>query len=399
MNKELTQKIDKDEVLVNTNCPHLCQLINMLSSQRYPKIKNQKLLIHSLTKLYQVVGLYNVKESIAKQTTYLINKLNANEQNLKMLNTVLMGNPGCGKTSIGVIMAEIWYHLGYLDLAVKQKDQHQSYISKLSNYDTELLQFYVILFILLSSQLYTNILQPMYVKYGIYFILLFITLIFITIYTYLLYENDVTTVTTDNNFISILSRSDFIGQYMGFSEKKTEDLLLKNRGKVIFIDEAYSLYAGPNDIYGQESLNIINKFMSERPDEIVIIFAGYEEKLKQSIFTAQPGLSRRCTWQIKFDEYSGEELFEIFEQQVKKDHFILSKSDYYKIKNLIIDNKNLFVNAGGDCERLCFYCQLNNLKNNEITYKNIKYGLEELKANTMKIEHKTNWMEELSKRL
>ena len=97
MNKAIAKE-ETLESLTNTKCPQLCQLINMLSDQKFSKIKNQKALITSLTKLYNIIGLYNVKESVAKQTIYLINKLNAGEQNLKMLNTVLMGNPGCGKS-------------------------------------------------------------------------------------------------------------------------------------------------------------------------------------------------------------------------------------------------------------------------------------------------------------
>lgn len=83
MNKELTnKKVDIQDTLVNNNCPNLCQLINMLQTQKFSKIKNQKGLINSLSKLYNMIGLYNVKESIAKQTIYLINKLNNGEQNL-----------------------------------------------------------------------------------------------------------------------------------------------------------------------------------------------------------------------------------------------------------------------------------------------------------------------------
>ncbi len=380
----------------NTKCPQLCQLIDMLSTQSFSKIKNQKGLVNSLIKLYDIIGLYHVKESIAKQTLYLINKLNSGEQNLKMLNTVLMGEPGQGKTLIGIIMAEIWHHLGYLDLAVKNKGT-QSIMSKISNYDPQLLQLYAFLFFIVASQVYNVVLQPLYVKYGTTFLLLSLIILAIVIYTLMNYEEMVIN-NNDTNYISILSRSDFVGQYLGFSEKKTEELLLNNRGKVIFIDEAYSLYAGHNDIFGQECLNIINKYMSERPDEVVIIFAGYEDKLKESIFKIQPGLSRRCAWQIKFNKYTGQELFHIFEQQIKKDHLKLSKSDYYDIEEEIIENEDVFVNAGGDCERLCFYCQLNNIKNNELTLKDVKYGIQELKNNTMKVD-KPTWVDELAKKM
>jgi len=158
------------------------------------------------------------------------------------------------------------------------------------------------------------------------------------------------------DLIRIVSREDFIGGYLGQTAIKTEKLLRDSIGKVLFIDEAYSLVNDEKDSYGYECLTTLNRFMSEHSSEIVIIFAGYKELMENTIFKAQPGLKRRCTWHFEIKGYSEVGLSKIFETQLKNNGWLLNPDvdsvDFFK--------KNLkdFPFYGGDTLRLVFYCKI-----------------------------------------
>ncbi len=145
---------------------------------------------------------------------------------------------------------------------------------------------------------------------------------------------------------------------MGQTAPKTKSLLQANLGKVVFIDEAYSLFNGERDQFGMEALTTINLFMSENPDSIAIIFAGYKNLMKHGIFHVQPGLSRRCMWHFECKGYDGEELADIFFRQAYADGWCIRDPDYSDIRKLISDHCDHFENYGGDTERLLFFSQI-----------------------------------------
>lgn len=395
-----------EEEVLKSELPQLTNLINQLGNNiknnhvSLKHIKSPEKLLQSLIKLYNMVGMQDIKESIAKQTFYLINKLEHGETSLKMLNTVLLGEAGVGKTSVGIILAEIWHHLGFLEKAVSKKDEGKSYLSKLSSYNYEILQFYIIFGILIFSQLYINILQPLYKSYGLYFVIGMIALMMTMIL--FLYEQATITSEKESDMIVITSRSTFVNIYLGGTAHQTENFLNENRGKVIFIDEAYSLYNGYGDSYGAEALTAINKYMSEHEDEIVIIFAGYEELMKNTIFKIQPGLNRRCMWKFNCQSYDGNELFEIFQLQLKNENYSLHERDYHKIQELIIKYKDQFINNAGSSEQLAFYAQLNHSTRMNydklIIYEDVKYALKELISNNITPSDKKDFMAEFAKK-
>ncbi len=385
MNYRLKDNV-KEVLLSNQELPQLTNLINQLNThisnndKSIQFIRNPKQLVNSLIKLYNVVGMNDIKESIAKQTYYLMNKLEQGETSMKMLNTVLYGEPGVGKTKIGVILSEIWQHLGFLQQAKLRREKTKSYLDMLSGYNMELLQFYLIISIFVLSQLYTHVLLPLYILYDVKFLISLLCLFCLGFIFYVSQEKE-----TSEESIVITSRSTFVNIYLGGTAHQTENFLNENRGKVVFIDEAYSLYNGYSDSYGVEALSSINKYMSEHEDEIVIIFAGYEELLKNTIFKVQPGLNRRCMWKFNCKSYSGEELYEIFKIQLSKENYLLE--DNILIRELIIKYKDEFVNHAGSTEQLAFFSQLNHsirLSHDKlIIYEDVKYALKELIENTI----------------
>ena len=98
--------------------------------------------------------------------------------------------------------------------------------------------------------------------------------------------------------------------------------------------------------------------MSEHPDSIAIIFAGYKNLMKNGIFRIQPGLPRRCMWHFKCKGYDGDQLGDIFLRQVYSEGWKIRESDYPKIRQLICNNIDMFTAYGGDTERLLFFSQL-----------------------------------------
>ncbi len=156
--------------------------------------------------------------------------------------------------------------------------------------------------------------------------------------------------------IKIASRADFIADYQGQTPGKTLRLLNDNLGGVLFIDEAYNLLTGDSDSYGQEALTTLNQFMSEHPNEIVVIFAGYKDLLQRTIFTAQPGLKRRCAWVFEIDGYDADSLNRIFIRQLEQYNWSLDPS--IKLTSFFSVHKSSFPSYGGDTQRLSFYCKL-----------------------------------------
>ncbi len=160
----------------------------------------------------------------------------------------------------------------------------------------------------------------------------------------------------DDSIITVVSRRDFVGDYVGQTAGKTKKLLRDNIGKVLFIDEAYSLLNDSRDPYGVEALTSLNLFMSQHPNDIAIIMAGYKDKMQHGIFSAQPGLPRRCMWHFECQRYTGPQLAEIFIQQMKKGGW--SIQDETTLRALVTRHHNLFPSFGGDTERLGFFSQL-----------------------------------------
>ena len=107
------------------------------------------------------------------------------------------------------------------------------------------------------------------------------------------------------------TRDDLVGQYIGHTAPKTREMLKKAMGGVLFIDEAYYLYRPENERdYGSEAIEILLQVMEGNRDDLVVIFAGYKERM-DIFYQSNPGLSSRVANHIDFPDYSREELFAI----------------------------------------------------------------------------------------
>ncbi len=108
-----------------------------------------------------------------------------------------------------------------------------------------------------------------------------------------------------------VTRDDLVGQYIGHTAPKTKEVIKKAMGGVLFIDEAYYLYKPENERdYGAESIEILLQIMENNRDDLVVILAGYKDKMEQ-FFQSNPGMRSRIAHHLDFPDYSPEELLVI----------------------------------------------------------------------------------------
>lgn len=105
-----------------------------------------------------------------------------------------------------------------------------------------------------------------------------------------------------------VTRDDLVGQYIGHTAPKTKEVLKKAMGGVLFIDEAYYLYKPDNERdYGQEAIEILLQVMENNRDDLVVIMAGYADRMDR-FFAANPGFRSRIAHHVEFPDYSDAEL-------------------------------------------------------------------------------------------
>ncbi len=111
----------------------------------------------------------------------------------------------------------------------------------------------------------------------------------------------------EGHLISV-TRDDLVGQYIGHTAPKTKEIIKKAMGGVLFIDEAYYLYKPENERdYGAESIEILLQIMENNRDDLVVILAGYKDRMDK-FFHSNPGMRSRIAHHIDFPDYSAEEL-------------------------------------------------------------------------------------------
>jgi probable Rubsico expression protein CbbX len=189
------------------------------------------------------VGLGPVKERIREMAALLvIDKLRREaglESSRPSLHMTFTGNPGTGKTSVALKMAEILHRLGYID-------------------------------------------KPKVVS---------------------------------------VTRDDLVGQYVGHTAPKTRDVLKRAKGGVLFIDEAYYLYRPENERdYGQESIEILLQVMETEREDLVVILAGYKDRM-ETFFRSNPGMGSRVAHHLHFPDFTPEELVQIADLMMEQQQY------------------------------------------------------------------------------
>ena len=131
------------------------------------------------------------------------------------------------------------------------------------------------------------------------------------------------------------TRTDLIAEYQGQTALKVKRLIQKAKGGVLFIDEAYSITENDkSDSYGRECLTELTKALEDYRDDLVVIVAGYDELMKK-FFESNPGLKSRFNYFIEFEDYTVNQMFEIFLSYCKNEDYILQESAAEKLKKYL----------------------------------------------------------------
>jgi probable Rubsico expression protein CbbX len=121
-----------------------------------------------------------------------------------------------------------------------------------------------------------------------------------------------------------VTRDDLVGQYIGHTAPKTKEAIKKAMGGVLFIDEAYYLYRPENERdYGQEAIEILLQVMENHRDDLVVILAGYKDRMDK-FFQSNPGMRSRIAHHIDFPDYGPDELLSIAKRMLDQQNYRFS---------------------------------------------------------------------------
>jgi len=147
-----------------------------------------------------------------------------------------------------------------------------------------------------------------------------------------------------------VTREDLVGKYIGHTAIKTKKVLESALGGVLFIDEAYSLISGSKSSgssFGQEAINTIVPFMENHREDFMLIIAGYPDDIS-NLLDANSGLRSRFTHTIDFEDYSVDEMIEIFNMLLAKEKYNVEngvRNTFKVIFQSLKENSNDFGNA------------------------------------------------------
>ncbi len=306
-----------------------------------------------------LIGLKDFKNKIASQFKYFVVNYAKTGNPVKgdILNAVFYGPPGIGKTKCGELLAKFWSTCGclgkslpppteiretYLAVEVKRLRQETNQISsdalnnatllnKVSPYMYQYTQYSTVL----QIQTFLNKLSNTH-EHG----------------PTICCPPSIPIKPKDPKFV-VITRGDIVEKWQGHTAKKVKTLVEQYSGGVIMIDEAYNICNDPNDTFGMEAITEICKYMDKEPNRIRWILAGYKDRIRDNLFKFQPGLKRRCNWEIDMKSYTDRELVEIFLLQMKEKGYT-STFDSKNLVRLFSRNKELFGEYGGSTGKLCY---------------------------------------------
>lgn len=357
---------------------------------------NLPLLKSSLLELNNVIGMRKVKSQILKQIkTYISSKAKGIYKDSDRKHCLLCGPPGCGKTTVGKILCKVWVAIGFIGrdssgIPKKVKTFNKAQDELIRNQRTELRQYKDKLrsatniinsnnrVTILCKRSISNLIQmkngrPDQRIDGIISDISTANTILEESYKAVpgllkiksnamqgfgIEADNTMSSTKDTSDLPfyVYNRNDVVSRYVGDTSHRCTKAMNEALDGVAYFDEAYNLCSdshGLGDSYGREAITIINQYMDEHADKIIVVFAGYKEDIYNNLFRAQKGLESRFTNKFEIERYTPEELAQIFVQRLGyADWFI---DDTPELRKIVRDNFDLFEFQGRDMDTLALY--------------------------------------------
>lgn len=369
--------------------------------EQTPKLKeyfsDHEKLVVGLKKLDNVIGMKQVKAQIVKQLkTFVSAKAKGIYKETDRKHCLLCGPPGCGKTTVGKILCEIWVSIGFIgskggscnrkvnsfskvqdELIRSQRQEIKELKDKIrmcSNHVNKINRLPVV-----NKRIINNLIRiresipdqetinttirdlssvnkivtqtdeiikkiiahknPLYNGFGI--------------------EADKSMMDhkqDDDVPFHAYNRDDLVSRYVGDTAHRCKKAMNDALDGVAYIDEAYNLCndsSGFSDSYGREALTTINQYMDEHADKLIVVFAGYKDDIYNNLFRVQKGLESRFTNKFEIERYTPEELTQIYIQRLSYSEWYITNSP--ELQQIIRDNFSLFEYQGRDMDTLALY--------------------------------------------
>lgn len=171
-----------------------------------------------------------------------------------------------------------------------------------------------------------------------------------------------------NGVFKKVTRNDLVAGFLGQTAIKTQKVIQECLGGCLFIDEVYSLGSGYvsgggegvgcGDSYSKECIDTLCEALSDYKDDLMVIVAGYEADVKESFFKVNQGLPSRFIWRFTVEEYTADELRQIFSQKVEFNGWSLEDQDGACLNKWFTDKKTHFTHFGRDMELLFTYTKI-----------------------------------------
>jgi hypothetical protein len=356
--KRIPFKIDKVEIDVDIKnikdlidlCDNYKMAVNVeynINMQALHKIRND------LVELNNMIGMKNLKENIVDQLLYYLQNLHipsvthshsASRSSGDFLHTVIYGSPGTGKTEVAKIIGRIYSNLG----VIKSKGGSS------------------------SSSLSSSTYVPPKKKSSSSS------------------SSSTSGSSTSSSKFKKVTRADLIAGYLGQTALKTKDAIKDSIGGVLFIDEAYALgNTEKRDSFSKECIDTLCEALSDHKDDLMVIIAGYEKDLNECFFAYNDGLDSRFTWRFKIDDYTAEDLRDIYTKKVKDFGWSIHEGEEIKAE-WFEKHMKYFKYYGRDMETLFsktkiahsrrVFCKPESMKT-KITMKDLENGFEMYSSN------------------
>jgi len=175
-----------------------------------------------------------------------------------------------------------------------------------------------------------------------------------------------------NGTFKKVTRTDLVAGYLGQTSIKTAKVIQDSLGGCLFIDEVYSLGTGGNvstengggesggDSFSKECIDTLCEALSNYKEDLMVIIAGYEKDINESFFKMNQGLPSRFIWRFHVDEYTHDELMQIFIQKVKHNGWFINEDQdqYRSLQQWFVTNHKHFPYFGRDMELLFTYTKI-----------------------------------------